>query len=72
MFQSSIKNMFFAYVPRIAGFAPFQGFPHPSPLPEGEGIRWQGPYRPRIRAQGYAQAAPLAVGRNFRNPKNHS
>ncbi len=40
--------------------APLQGFPHPSPLPEGEGMNYFCLLNPRAYALGQAQAAPLA------------
>jgi len=40
---------------------PFHSFPQPSPLPEGERIHPIIDIFPRAYAQGYAQAAPLAL-----------
>ncbi len=41
--------------------SPFQGFPHPGPLPKGEGIDYFCFIFPRAYTLGYAHAAPLAL-----------
>ncbi len=38
-----------------------QVFPHPDPLPEGEGINYSCFIPPRAYALGYAHATPLAL-----------